>query len=273
MVQNPRQQQILDLVRKRGFMSIEALADHFSVTPQTIRRDINQLSDRELLQRYHGGAGLPSSVENIAYQTRQVQELEEKRRIAQLAARHIPNDASLFINIGTTTEEVARALLSHRGLRIITNNLHVASIMSQNAGFEVIVAGGVVRSRDRGIVGEPTIDFLGQFKADFGIIGISGIDVDGSLLDFDHREVRASQCIIANASQVFLVSDHTKFGRNPMVRLGNLSDLDAFFTDRPPPPAICDLLEKSDVRLHVADDAPAATELPESAVAAPANRR
>jgi DeoR family glycerol-3-phosphate regulon repressor len=182
MAQNSRQQKILDLVRQRGFMSIEALADHFSVTPQTIRRDINQLSDRELLQRYHGGAGLPSSVENIAYQTRQVQCLEEKRRIAQLVARHIPNDASLFINIGTTTEEVARALLNHRGLRVITNNLHVASIMSQNAGFEVIVAGGVERGRDRGIVGETTIDFLGQFKADFGIIGISGIDADGSCL-------------------------------------------------------------------------------------------
>jgi DeoR family glycerol-3-phosphate regulon repressor len=271
MAQNSRQQQILDLVRKRGFMSIEALADHFSVTPQTIRRDINQLSDRELLQRYHGGAGLPSSVENIAYHTRQVQCLEEKRRIARLAARHIPNDASLFINIGTTTEEVARALLNHRGLRIITNNLHVASIMSQNAGFEVFVAGGLVRSRDRGIVGEPTIDFLSQFKADFGIIGISGIDADGSLLDFDHREVRASKCIIANSSQVFLVSDYTKFGRNPMVRLGNLRDLDAFFTDRQPPATICDLVDKSDVRLHVADDETmASAEGVVSAAAAPA---
>lgn len=252
MAQDTRQQQILELVRQRGFMSIEALAEHFSVTPQTVRRDINQLCDRELLQRYHGGAGLPSSVENIAYQARQIHCLEEKRRIAQLTVRHIPNDASLFINIGTTTEEVARALLRHRGLRVITNNLHVASILSQNADFEVIVAGGVVRSRDGGVVGETTIDFLGQFKVDFGIIGISGIDADGSMLDFDHREVRASKCIIANSRQVFLVSDHTKFGRNAMVRLGSMRDLDAFFTDREPPPAIGQLLAESDVRLHVA---------------------
>jgi DeoR family glycerol-3-phosphate regulon repressor len=273
MAQLTRQKQILDLVRQRGFMSIETLAEHFSVTPQTIRRDINQLADRELLQRYHGGAGLPSSVENIAYQARQVHCLDEKRRIAQLVARHIPNDSSLFINIGTTTEEVARALLNHRGLRVITNNLHVASIMSQNDGFEIIVAGGVVRSRDRGIVGESTIDFLGQFKADFGIIGISGIDADGSLLDFDQREVRASKCIIANSSQVFLVSDHSKFGRNPMVRLGNLRDLDAFFTDRMPPPPICALLEESDVRLHVADAAALAAEAGETAVAEPAGAR
>jgi len=259
--QDSRQQQILELVRKRGFMSIEALAEHFSITPQTIRRDINQLCDRELLQRYHGGAGLPSSVENIAYQTRQVQALAEKRRIAEALARHIPDDASLFINIGTTTEEVARALLGHRGLRVITNNLHVASILSQNEGFEVIVAGGVVRSRDRGIVGETTIDFLGQFKVDFGIIGISGIDADGSLLDFDHREVRASRCIIANSRQVFLAADHSKFGRNAMVRLGSIAELDALFTDQVPPPAICDLLAAHDVRLHVAEaDAAAGSE-------------
>ena len=72
------------------------------------------------------------------------------------------------------------------------------------------------------------------------------------MLDFDHREVRASKCIMTNSRQVFLVSDHSKFGRNAMVRLGNLGELDAFFTDKMPPPAICDLLAENDVRLHVA---------------------
>ena len=236
MPQNARQQQIIDLVRQRGFVSIEALAEHFAVTPQTVRRDINQLCERELLRRYHGGAGLPSSVENVAYKTRQILFHEEKRRIAQLAARHIPDGASLFINIGTTTEEVAVALLEHSHLRVITNNLHVASILSENDRFEVIVAGGELRSRDR------------------GIIGISGIDADGSLLDFDPREVRVSQAIIANSRQVFLVADHSKFGRNPMVRLGSLAELDAFFTDEPPPSAIAALLSENDVQLFIADD-------------------
>src|ERR1700748_3295906 len=98
MAQDTRQQQILDLVHQRGFMSIDALAQHFSVTPQTIRRDINELSDQDLLQRYHGGAGLGSSIENTAYTTRQVQQLTEKQRIAALCAHHIPNDSWLFIN-------------------------------------------------------------------------------------------------------------------------------------------------------------------------------
>ena len=195
--QSARHDRILELVRRHGFVAIEALAQQFSVTPQTIRRDINALCEQALLRRYHGGAGLPSSVENLAYSTRQVLCLEEKRRIARLLAEHIPDQASLFMNIGTTTEEVARALLDHKDLRVITNNLNVASILSSKTDFEVIIAGGVVRSRDRGIVGEATIDLIGQFRLDFGIIGISGIEEDGALAfcrqQFSSR--RAQSCL------------------------------------------------------------------------------
>jgi DeoR family glycerol-3-phosphate regulon repressor len=104
---NPRLEEILALARRRGFVSIDELAQRFAVTTQTIRRDINHLCEEGVLRRYHGGAGLPSSVENLAYSTRQILCLEEKRRIARLVAGHIPDHASLFINIGTTTEEVA----------------------------------------------------------------------------------------------------------------------------------------------------------------------
>ncbi|HET6521984.1 MAG TPA: DeoR family transcriptional regulator [Geminicoccaceae bacterium] len=249
-----RRQQIVEVVQRQGFVTIEDLAQRFAVTPQTVRRDINELCDRDLLRRYHGGAGLPSSVENLAYPARQVLCLEEKRRIAGLLARHIPDRASLFINIGTTTEEVARALLDHRGLRVITNNLNVAGIMSGREDFEVIVAGGVVRARDRGIVGEAAIDLIRQFKVDFGIIGISGIDADGALLDFDYREVRVAQAIVANSRNVFLAADHTKFGRNAMVRLGDMRQVHALFTDRRPPPPFADMLALAETALYVADE-------------------
>jgi len=249
---NSRQKEIMKTAQQKGFVSIEELTQTFEVTPQTIRRDINTLCDQGHLRRYHGGAGLTSSVENVDYLTRQVLCLEEKRRIARLVARHIPEKASLFINIGTTTEEVAKALVEHQGLRIITNNLNVATLLSSNPAFEVIVAGGVVRTRDRGIIGEATIDFIRQFKVDYGIIGISGIDADGTLLDFDYREVRVSQAIIKNARKVLLVADHTKFGRNAMVRLGHLSEIDALFTDQQPPEEIAATLAEANVGLYVA---------------------
>ncbi|RDD60257.1 DeoR/GlpR family transcriptional regulator [Ferruginivarius sediminum] len=247
-----RHERILELVRRQGFVSIEALARHFSVTPQTVRRDINQLCELGVLRRYHGGAGLPSSVQNLAYRERQGLWHQEKQAIGQLAASLIPDDASLFINIGTTTEEVAKALMDHRGLRVITNNLHVAATMSPNPDFEVILAGGVVRARDGGIVGEATLDLIRQFKVDFGIIGISGIDADGSLLDFDYREVRVAQAIISNSRRVLLVADHTKFGRDAMVRLGRMAQVDDLLTDHEPPADMAEMLREAGVRIHVA---------------------
>jgi DeoR family glycerol-3-phosphate regulon repressor len=252
-----RRQAIVELVRRQGFAAIEALAQRFAVTPQTIRRDINELSDNGTLQRFHGGAGLPSSVDNLAYPARQVLRLEEKRRLARLAATQVPYHASLFINLGTTTEEVAKALLDHQGLSVVTNNLNVAGLLGAKPDFRVIVAGGQVRTRDLGIVGEATIDLIRQFKVDIGIIGISGIDEDGALLDFDYPEVRVAQAIIANARRVFLVADHSKFGRSAMVRLGRIEQIDDLFTDQAPT-AYLELLSAAGVTVHVAEAPPAA---------------
>jgi DeoR family glycerol-3-phosphate regulon repressor len=250
---NQRQQEILSLVQQQGFVSIETLAQNFSVTSQTIRRDINSLCDQQLLTRYHGGAGLSSSVENVEYATRQVMNLEAKQQIAKMTADHIPDRASVFINIGTTTEEIAKALLNHTELRIITNNLNVAAILRSNPSFEIIIAGGVVRQRDGGITGEATIDFIRQFKVDFGIIGISSIDTDGTLLDFDYHEVRVAQAIIENSRQIFLAADHSKFERCAMVRLGSITQIDALFTDRQPPEHIVDILAEKGIALHTVD--------------------
>ena len=248
-----RHQEILEIIGESGFASIQALADHFGVTPQTIRRDLNTLSDSGMVLRFHGGAGLSVSTENVDYADRKVLFLPEKKRIALMTANHIPTRASLFINIGTTTEEVAKNLFSHERLRVITNNLNVAKLLADHTNVEVIVAGGLVRQRDCGIVGEAASDFIRQFKVDYGIIGISGIDLDGTLLDFDYREVRTARAIIENSRKVFLVADHSKIGRNAMVRLGSIEEIDALFTDRQPPGELVEVLNRAEVELHVAD--------------------
>jgi DeoR family glycerol-3-phosphate regulon repressor len=247
-----RHAKIKQRVSTKGYVTIEDLAAEFGVTPQTIRRDINLLSREGSIHRYHGGAGVPPSTENVAYNQRKVLCLGEKQQIARMVADQIPDHASLFINIGTTTEEIAKCLCDHDRLRVITNSLNVASILAGNENFEVIVAGGLVRPRDGGIVGPLTIDFIQQFRVDFGIIGISGIDLDGTLLDFDYREVRAARAIIDNSRKVFLAADHTKFGRNAMVRLGSIGEIDALFTDRMPGESVTEAMGQSDVELHVA---------------------
>ena len=252
-MRQPRHERIIQLVKQHGYMSIDALAKELDVTPQTIRRDINMLAEEDILRRYHGGAGLGSnSVQNEDYAKRKVWNQQEKDRIASLVAEHIPNNSSLFMNIGTTVESVARSLLNHSGLKIITNNLNVASIFSGHEQFEVTIAGGTVRQRDGGIIGEATIDFIRQFKVDYAVMGISGIDEDGTLLDFDYREVRVAQAMIEHARKIFLVADHSKIGRNAVVKLGHISQVTAMFTDLQPPETLMQQIEHAGVQLHLA---------------------
>ncbi len=209
-------------------------AARFDVSPQTIRKDLNELCDKRLLTRVHGGAILSSGVENVGYDARRMIASEEKEAIGRAAAERIPDSASLFINIGTTTEAVARALLQHKGLMVITNNLNVANLMRPYPDVEVVLAGGVVRRTDGAVVGEAAVDFIRQFKVDFAVIGASAIDGDGALLDYDYREVRVSQAIMSNARRVILVCDATKFERSAPVRIGHISQVNTFVTDHCP---------------------------------------
>ena len=254
MSPNARQSEILEEVRRLGSVSMDALAARFRVTLQTLRRDVKLLAEAGLLVRFHGGARVPgSTTENIAYRQRQLMNQDAKRAIARAVAAAVPDGCSLILNIGTTTEAVARELLRRKGLRVITNNLNVAAILSDNADCEVIVAGGVVRTRDRGIVGEATVDFMRQFRVDIGIIGISGIEEDGTLRDFDFREVKVTHAILASAREVWLAADHGKFNRPAMVEVGRIAQIDMLFTDREPPPPFGTLLTDAGVQCTVAE--------------------
>lgn len=118
MKQTQRHDAIIELVKKQGYVSTEELVEHFSVSPQTIRRDLNDLAEQNMILRHHGGAALPSSSVNTPWHDRKATQTEEKERIARKVAAQIPNGSTLFIDIGTTPEAVAHALLGHSNLRI-----------------------------------------------------------------------------------------------------------------------------------------------------------
>ncbi len=148
MSQTFRQPEILDIARRDGKVTVEGLAGHFGVTLQTIRRDLADLADAGRLERVHGGAILPSGVANIGYEERRVLHHDAKTAIARACAAEIPDNIALFLNIGTSTEAVARELLGHANLMVVTNNMNVANILAANPGCEVIVTGGHLRRAD-----------------------------------------------------------------------------------------------------------------------------
>jgi DeoR family glycerol-3-phosphate regulon repressor len=244
-----RQSEIISLLRANGRVTVEELTALFAVSPQTIRRDLNEMSEARVITRVHGGAIVASSVQNLAYDARKLVAQAHKRLIGEATARLIADNSSLFINLGTTTEEVAHALCGHSGLLVITNNLNVAMELYRNRSLEVVIAGGNIRSSDGGIVGAAAVDLIRQFRVDTAVIGISAIDPDGTLLDFDLREVNVARTIIDNARRVILVCDSSKFSRSAPARIGTLGDIDILVTDKLPSPAAVELCRAHDVQV------------------------
>ncbi|NKX45454.1 DeoR/GlpR family DNA-binding transcription regulator [Roseicyclus persicicus] len=252
MTMTPRQSDILDLARLAGRVNVDDLAAEFGVTVQTIRRDLTELCEAGLLARTHGGAMLPSGVTNIAYEERRRLSAEAKDAIGRAAAALIPPGASLFLNIGTTTEAVARALIDTPNLMVVTNNLNVAQILGPHPTAEVILTGGRLRRADGGLTGDMAVETIRQFKVDMAVIGASALDADGDLLDFDPDEVRVSRAILSQARAAMLVADQGKLARAAPVRIASLRDLDRWVTDAAPPPALRKLCAEARTAITIA---------------------
>lgn len=247
-----RQDKILFKARENGRVEVEELSNEFSVSPQTIRKDLNELCDKQLLQRIHGGAIIGSGIENVRYEARRLLAPASKKAIGMKAAELISNNSSLLINIGTTTEQVAHSLNKHRGLLVITNNINAVDIMKNFPDIELIIAGGQVRKSDGGIVGVAAVNFINQFKVDYAVIGVSAIDEDGSLLDYDFREVRVAQAIIENARHVILVADKMKMERAAPIRIGHISQINTIVSDNELPKKLRETCSASGVNMVVA---------------------
>ena len=255
---NPRYDKLIALIGMRGHMRIHELAALLGVSTQTIRRDIRKLSDDGFLSRYHGGAAQASSAINAALEKREVGQVEEKRAIAEAVVARILDRSTIFLASGTTIEYVARALEVRNDLRIVTTSLRVASLLYARSDFDVMVPGGRLRSQNSGIIGPAAEEFLRGFRADRLVMSLGAIDPDGTMLEFDINEVAVMRIMMANAKQVFVAADHTKFHASASVKLANTSEIDVLFSDATPPAPLADLLAQQQVEVVVAGIDPAA---------------
>lgn len=254
MTGNPRHDQLLTLIADRGYMNIDELAQLLDVSTQTVRRDIRKLSEQGLITRHHGGAGRASSVVNTAFEQREVSLTEEKRAIAEAIADYIPDGSTIFITIGTTVEHVARALLNHNHLRIITNSLRVAHILYNNPRFEVMVPGGTLRPHNSGIIGPSATEFVAGFRADYLVTSVGAIESDGALLEFDVNEASVVKTMMDHSRQILLAADHTKYHASAAVEIGNVAQATALFTDECPSGQLKSWLDENQTEIILAQE-------------------
>ncbi len=227
-----RQTQIIEFLTSRGgTLSSNELTSSFDVSVQTIRKDLNELSDLGVVRRVHGGITLPTQSRNLSFTNRQVINLEEKKHIARLTAAHIPNNSSLFLGIGTTPGQIAEHLIYHTGLKVVTNNLNAALALCHNTNIETYMVGGRVRHTDEDIVGEEATSQFRNFQVNYGICGVAGISDSGHLFNFSSEESYLFKAILENCEKRILVADCHKFMRSAPVKSGHLRDFDILLTD------------------------------------------
>lgn len=251
---NERQEHILEQLKEVGSVQVDDMASSFDVTTQTIRRDLSDLCDRGLAARIHGGARRLITTSTVDYEERRQLEVSAKNGIARRAAELIPDGCSVAINIGTTIEQVADAVKYHKDLTVVTNNINVVHILRTARLKSLIIVGGEVRPSDGAIIGNGAIDAFRNYKVDFAVIGASSLDTDGSILDFDQREVAVSRAILANARTRILVCDRSKFSVSAPHRICNVSELDFIVTDAPPPLEFEAAAKHANTTLIVTDD-------------------
>ncbi|GGB06279.1 glycerol-3-phosphate regulon repressor [Brucella endophytica] len=247
-----RQAYLVRYLAENHYISLEEIAARFSVTTQTARRDIMALERQGKVRRLHGGAVASTPLDPVIYRQRRVVNAERKEAIGKRVAELLPDNASVFIDTGTTCEAVARALTVRKELRVVTYSLRVATSLSEATDFTIAVPGGFVRQVDAGVFSQNAPEFIRAFKFDYVIISVSGIDDDGDIGDDDYAEVAAVRAAMQQAGRVILAIDGSKFGRRALVRLGSVTEADMIVTDTVPTGNLKRILDESRTELHLA---------------------
>jgi DeoR family glycerol-3-phosphate regulon repressor len=248
-----RQQDIVRIVAEQGYATIEALAQRFGVSTQSIRRDIIYLDKVRQLQRFHGGAGVAETTVRLGYQEKRTRASDAKLRIGRAAAGLVPPGASVFIDVGTTAEAVARALANRQaGLRVFTTSLGVATILAGEADLELYVFGGAVRGADGSLTGAATLAGIAGVRFDLAFLGYSGFDHDGTIMDFDLEKIAVKQAVLRRCDSPVAIGDQSKFARRALATVAALDAFSHLVTDARPPAGLREAFERANLEICLA---------------------
>jgi len=234
-------------------VSIEELARRFAVSGMTIRRDLELLESRGDVIRTHGGAALAQRLTfEFSFREKQNRNSRQKLRIARQAAGQIKDGQAVILDTGTTTLEIARQLMGRRNVTVITTSLAIVSALQFAAGVRIVLLGGFLRGGSPDLHGPLTEQNIEMFRADIAFMGADAVDLDGNTYAADLQVVNLDRKMAANAAQVIVVADSSKFGRNGMCRIFSPRDYDSIICDADLRTNVLKQLTRRSVRVEIA---------------------
>jgi DeoR/GlpR family transcriptional regulator of sugar metabolism len=252
-----RHERILLELRARPTVRISELAEEFGVTTETVRRDVDELSKKGLVDRTYGGAAVTPLGSEPTIDVRASVYREERTRIAKQALSLVKNDEILMIDAGSTTAEFAARLAasildnSPTEVTVITNSISVARTLGVAKSIRTVLCPGDLENREAAVFGPATLNFLRQFRANTAIIGAGGVTTEGL------TEVYSGACwikrtMLERVDRGILLADHRKFGVNHLEIVCSLDQINDLVTDQEPTHALSAALRRAEVDVHVA---------------------
>lgn len=231
MLAQQRQSLILEHVRREGGVRVSALTDLLGVSDMTVRRDLDVLARKGLIEKVHGGATLTSSTDEPGFEAKSSRELGEKEAIGRAAAQLVHPGTAIALSAGTTTWALAREIAHVHDLTIVTNSIRVADVLQQGDGHPTVILTGGVRTPSDALVGPVADVAIRSLHFDMFFVGCHGMDPDAGLTAPNLAESETNRSFIRSARTAVLVADHTKWGTVGLSSFANFGDVDVLVTD------------------------------------------
>lgn len=248
MLIDERRQHILELIQKEGRVLVGHLSRELNISQITIRKDLDHLQSKGLIQRSHGGALRiqPSTLMDLTLQEKQKQNSQEKERIAAAAVRLVEEGQCIILDSGTTTTAIAQGLKRFKRLTVVTNAVNIAADLA-STDFEVILVGGMLRKNSFSLVGPLAEDNLGEMHGDILFLGVDGFDLEVGVTTPNFLESRVNRAMVKAARQVVIVCDSSKFNRRSLSRIVSPDVIDHVITDRNLPQHVAEALREQSI--------------------------
>ena len=254
MLAEERRNSIVEKLKESGTVSSDALARSLGVSIETVRRDLRILESRRQLRRVHGGAvaaGTSTFVEED-FVTRSLSNSEGKLHIAHAVVGLLPENATVFFDLGTTTASIVAQIPRDYAGTIVTTSVHIATLLSHHENADVLLTGGRMRRGDLGLSGGATLRFLEDFYPDVAVISTGAVDSTVGVTDFEFEELQVKHLMLSHAKRSFVVADSSKFGKVAPYRVCALDEPTLLITDRNLMQSQRELLESDGAPLFLA---------------------
>ena len=250
MINTQRKKEILEFLSDVDYRSLKEIADKFNVSMNTVRRDINELCEENLVTKFYGGVSLTQKMDS-SFKVRETSHLEEKKKIAKHAATYIRDNDLIFIDAGSTTSQLVDYFDDEYHLTIVTNNLHIIAKIIEHENWDLIVVGSKLKRSSHSLIHVHDWDYLNNLNLNKAFLATTGFTLKSGATNPDNSETIIKTNMMKRSDKCYLLTDSTKFGQTSLITFAKAEEFDKIITNGPISKNYIEHFEDSDTELII----------------------